>query len=230
MSSSDAGPSQTPTSNKRLWPSIGARELNGDRIRVPGDRWVPELGRPVRVTLVGTGSLALCIFVLLGALFQVGVVQCAICSGNVCGPGVGVRPDSALSLGLTVALLVGASLMVAVGVSGGEVKMRAVASTLGASSRYPPPSVALLPPFLAFFGGGLVALGWLLPMPRFGSCYYGPCVYPYVLTGYPEALVTGDTVAIASSVALLGVLRFRRQRLGNSGPSDAERPAGTARI
>lgn len=192
---------------------MGAPGLDGDRIRIPGPRGLQLFGRAVRATLAGAGAFALCVCVLLGALLQVGVVQCALCDGNVCGPGVEVCPGSALGLGLVIGLLAGFSLMTAVGVSGWEVRRRAEAGTSATPSPLPPRPTALLSPFLAFLGGSSVVLGWLLPMPGFGTCHYGPCVYPYVLSGYPEMLVIGGTAALASAAALFCVHRF-----GGRGP------------
>lgn len=186
--------------------------MNADRTFVPADRRVAPMDWTTRVVMVGAGSFGLVLIVFLGTILQVGVVQCAVCAGNVCGPGVEVCPDSAVGLGLIVGLLAAASVMIAVGLSGWTVTRRAGATKRSESLPAAPTDLDFLAPLLLFFGWGLLALGLLLPWNVFGTCYYGPCVYAYDLSGYPLVLVVSGTIAIASGAPLLAWTGIRRRR------------------
>jgi hypothetical protein len=167
----------------------------------------------VQVVILVCGSFLLLALVLSGAAGQAGLQLCAICTGNVCGPGTAVCPGSVANLEMIVVSLAVASVAIAVGLS--ESLVARMGGLHGALARdrpgKPARSVAsLTAPFLVFFGWGLITLGLLLPWDLFGNCIDGPCDYPYVLSGYPALLVFAGGVCLATGIALFSLLSPRR--------------------
>lgn len=146
---------------------------------------------------------------MLGAISQVGVRLCAVCSGNQCGPGVEVCPGSLVLLTMFVAVLAGMSFLIAIGLS-----PRAIAAVAGGSESPAPghtePPFALereiLAPFCSFLGWGLCVLGLLLPWDIFGFCLDGPCEYPYVLIGWPLLLVILGAVLLGAGAIVFDMI------------------------
>jgi hypothetical protein len=189
----------------------GDPRVNVDRVLAAEGGRVPALDRPARLGLVVAGSIGLVLVVLGGAAAQAGVTQCAVCAGNVCGPGTEVCPGSVALLVFFVALLATACSLIAVGLSGWTARTRAGNTKQSEDRPNSPTDLDLIAPLLLFFGWGLLALGLLLPWDIFGFCHE-PCEYAYVLSGYPLALVIGGAVILTSGAFLLTLIGIRRRR------------------
>jgi hypothetical protein len=180
------------------------------------NRSVSAVVHRVQAVILVCGTFLLLALVLTGAAGQAGLQLCAICTGNVCGPGTAVCPGSVAYLEMIVVSLAVASFAIAVGLS--ESLVARMGGLHGALARNrpgkPAHTIASLPgPFLLFFGWGLIALGLLLPWDLFGNCRDGPCDYPYVLSEYPVLLVIAGGVCLATGIVFFSLLSLRR---GNS--------------
>ena len=161
------------------------------------------------------GGTLLVACVLLGAISQAGLVMCAVCNGNVCGPGTEVCPDSLAAVGVFLAALSIAAVMLALGLGRPQSASRPgprSGETTRAGTMDRRTISEFLAPFLTFFGWGVLAWGLLLPWNVFGFCHE-PCVYPYQLQGIPLMLATSGAVMLVLGASVYGLL-WRAQRVG----------------
>jgi hypothetical protein len=166
-----------------------------------------------RVGLLVLGATMLVGFVLAGAISQAGLVQCAVCHGNVCGPETQVCPGSLAAVGVFIAALAIAAVVVALGLGTQfpfAVRWGQRGRPNGVSLNALRPTTEFLAAFVTFFGWALLAWGLLLPWSVFGTCYYGPCQYPYVLQGIPLDLAVSGAAMIALGGSLMALLSRRR--------------------
>ena len=167
---------------------------------------------PSQVAWTGFGLFLLFSFVWLGAMSQVGVARCAVCSDGVCSGSTTDCPGTYGIIVLVLFLLAIASAIIAVGLSVALVRLvTTIRLPPGAGFSPARLSIEFLAPFMAFYGWGILAWGLVLPLNIFGLCYYGACVYPYVLQGIPLSLaVIGGVVLGAGAVFLALLWRIRK--------------------
>jgi hypothetical protein len=160
--------------------------------------------------------LALLVTIGFGAIGQVGMEQCPVCTGDFCN-GTEVCPSSVNDLVSTCIVLGIEAFFVSIGLSA-----RALANAIksppdGRENAFPRGSklaLHVLAPFLMFWGWAMVFLGLLLPF-GWGQTCAEPCGYPaapWVLSGYPLDLVVVGGVILGTGVVSLAIVSVQLRR------------------
>jgi hypothetical protein len=148
------------------------------------------------------GAALLVLLVITAAAIQAGELQCIACDGNICSTSYGTQICPASS---AAALAIGAGLAVAAIIVGlGLTSPSVVDGRQNSGIRTTPTRLfEFATSFSTFLGWGLFFWGLLLPWNVFGTCYYGPCAYPYQLGGFPLALVITGGFLLCMGISLI---------------------------
>jgi len=180
---------------------------------------VPPLPGPsAALVITGVSVLLLVSTVFLGAVGQVGVQRCAVCTGTIC-TGSEVCPESVVGLVALGILLAIEAFFVSWGLSARAMAKAFHPATGDPEDRQPAGSDLLLHvlgPFFGFFGWALMALGVLLATNVFAFCTEA-CEFDWQLSGYPELLVFVGAGLLTGGATMLAILwiRLRRSAQGN---------------
>jgi hypothetical protein len=164
----------------------------------------------------GVGIFAILLTVWTGAITQVGMQQCPICTDNFCN-GSGPCPgsvDARVSIGIVLGI---EAFFVSVGLSARALANAIKSPSEGTESAFPRgPQLALhvLAPFLMFWGWAMVLLGLILPF-GWGQTCAEPCGYPtfpWVLSGFPLDLVVVGGVILGAGVVSLAIVALQLRR------------------
>ena len=162
------------------------------------------------MVLGASGALLLVGLVALGAGSQAGITLCSLGGGSPPSPLYCPTTYPAIFV-LLLAFTIPSAMLATAAVTGGDSPRSHSASLdrIVAINSTPKRSALFGPAMTVFFGLGLFLWGLFLPLPEFGLCHGGPCVYPYELQGVPLALVViGGTLFGVGLTILVSVSRL----------------------